>query len=342
MSIEILEHEPLSRHTTFRTGGPARFFVEARTEEEIGQALILGRERGVPVFVLGSGSNVLASDEGFAGIVIRMAMRGLSAEEMAGDTVEVVAAAGEEWDAVVAFAVAHGLYGLENLSLIPGRVGAAVVGNIGAYGTEVKDVLAWTETLDMRTGAVRRWTRAEGQFGYRQSFFKSREGRSLIVTRSAFTLRRSGAINIKYRDVQEYFTTRAIARPMLAEVREAVCAIRRRKLPDLARFGTAGSFFKNPVIPRAMYEALAARHPGLPGHDEGNQRVKVPLGWILDKVCGLKGARRGRVGTHAEQALVIVSDGGTAAEVEAFARELTGAIKDKTGLDVEWEVERMG
>ena len=341
MSIAIQEHEPLSRHTTFRIGGPARFFVEARTEGEVREALAFGRERGLPVFVLGGGSNVLASDAGFAGVVVRIATRGLSAEELPGG-VEVVAAAGEEWDAVVEFAVAGGLYGLENLSLIPGRVGAAVVGNIGAYGTEVKDVLAWAETLDLRSGQARRWTRQECQFGYRQSFFKSHEGRNFIITRAAFSLSRSGAVNTKYRDVQEHFAGRSIATPTLAQVREAVSTIRRRKLPDLARFGTAGSFFKNPVIPRDKYAALAARFPGLPGHDEGNQLVKVPLGWLLDKACGLKGAWRGRVGTYAEQALVIVSDGGTAAEVEAFARELVQAVKDKAGLDVDWEVEKLG
>ena len=215
---------------------------------------------------------MLASDAGFAGVVVRIATRGLSAEELPGG-VEVVAAAGEEWDAVVEFAVAGGLYGLENLSLIPGRVGAAVVGNIGAYGTEVKDVLAWAETLDLRSGQARRWTRQECQFGYRQSFFKSHEGRNFIITRAAFSLSRSGAVNTKYRDVQEHFAGRSIATPTLAQVREAVSTIRRRKLPDLARFGTAGSFFKNPDIAAGLFAGMLIEKAGLKGCTRGGALV---------------------------------------------------------------------
>ena len=339
--MNFKEHEPLRLHTTFRAGGPARFWVEATTEGEIMEAVAWAQGRGLPVFVLGGGSNVLASDEGFGGVVIHLATRGIQTAEADGG-MEVVAAAGEDWDALVAWAVERGLFGLENMSLIPGQVGAAVVGNIGAYGAEVKDTLRWAEALEMSTGVIRRFTRDECEFGYRRSFFKTRAGRGWVVVRAGFGLSKRGAVNTAYRDVKEFFSKPGSAAPTLAGVREAVMAIRRGKLPDLARIGTAGSFFKNPVIPRADFEALAARHPGLPGHDEGNGRVKVPLGWILDKVCGLKGIRRGCVGTHPGQALVIVNDGGTAAAVAALAEEMAQAVKAKTGLDVEWEVEKAG
>lgn len=340
--MTIREQELLSGHTTLRTGGPARYFADAGSEAEIREALAFARAQNLPVFVLGGGSNVLAADAGFPGLVLRVATRGLQATPTTGDAVELIACAGEAWDDVVAFAVARGWHGLENMSLIPGTVGGAVVGNIGAYGAEVKDMLVWAEALDRRTGVVRRFERAACEFAYRRSFFKSFEGRNFIILRAAFALRAAAGLNLSYRDLREHFARLGIAAPTLADTRAAVIAIRQSKLPDLAQVGTAGSFFKNPILPRAQFAALAARFPGLPGHDEGDGRMKVPLGWILDKVCGLKGVQRGRVGTHKHQALVLVSRGATAAEIEAFARHIAEVARTATGIDIEWEVERLG
>ncbi len=337
----IREHEPLSRHTTLRTGGPARFFVEAASPAEIREGIGFARERALPVFVLGGGSNVLARDEGYPGLVLRVANRGVELREGPDGRVELVAQAGMEWDEVVGFAVERSLFGFENMSLIPGTVGAAVVGSIGAYGAEIKDTLVWTEALDMQTSLLRRFGAEECQFEYRHSFFKTPAGRRFVVTRAAFALRRDGLLNTRYHDVREFFSARHMSAPGLAEMRQAVVAIRRRKMPDLQRVGTAGSFFKNPVIERSQFEALARRYPGLPGHDDGNGRIKVPLGWIMDKVCGLRGVRQGRVGTHSEQALVVINEGGTAAEVKAFAEDAARQVLEKTGLSVEWEVERL-
>ncbi len=375
--MNIRENELLSRHTTLRTGGPARYFIKAASVGDIHEALGFARQRALPVFVLGGGSNVLVNDAGFAGVVLKIATRGLAAREVTAETLpcssrreeapfgiseirnpkseidqslltaaatrltEATAEAGEEWDALVAFAVERGLPGLENMSFIPGTVGAAVIGNIGAYGTEVKESLAWAETIDRRDGTIHRLTNRECQFAYRHSFFKTAEGRHHLVLRAAFALSRAGALNIRYHDLREYFAAHEIFAPALADVRAAVISIRQRKLPDSLRVGTAGSFFKNPVMPRAQFEALAARYPGLPGYDDGPDRVKAPLGWILDKICGLKGARRGPVGTHAEQALCLINDGGTASEVAAFAEDLVRQVRDKTGLEIEWEVERL-
>jgi UDP-N-acetylmuramate dehydrogenase len=340
-AMNLRENEPLARHTTLRTGGPARFFIEAARDEDIRQAIEFARQRRLPLFVLGGGSNLLAADAGFPGVVLKIATRGLEASERSAETIEVTARAGEEWDAMVAFTVERGLFGLETMSLIPGSVGAAVVGNIGAYGAEVQDTLRWADTLDRRTGQPRRFTAAECQFAYRHSFFKTAEGRNFIITGAAFGLQRNGRLNTAYHDVRAELAAQGLQAPALADLRAAVIAIRRRKLPDLAGLGSAGSFFKNPIIPRAEYEALAARFPGLPGHAEPGERVKVPLGWILDKVCHLKGARQGRVGTHSEQALVIVNDGGTAAEVETFADHTAQRVRELTGLTLEWEVEKL-
>ena len=335
------EHEPLNRHTTLKTGGPARYFGEATTEAELRESLRFARGRRLPVFVLGEGSNVLAGDAGYEGLVLRVATRGLRWHEAHDNETELVAEAGENWDEVVALAVEKRLFGLENLSLIPGTVGAAVAGNIGAYGAEIKDTLRWAEAMDLRTGAARRFGAAECDFGYRCSFFKTPAGRQFVITRAAFGLKPDGLLNMQYKEVREFFASHQVPAPTLADLRQAVVSIRRRKMPDLERVGTAGSFFKNPVLPRAEYEALARRYPGLPAHDEGQGRVKVPLGWILDKICGLKGVRQGRVGTHSEQALVIVNEGGTAAEVEAFANQAARRVLDATGIHVEWEVERL-
>ncbi|MBI5385833.1 MAG: UDP-N-acetylmuramate dehydrogenase [Verrucomicrobia bacterium] len=339
--MKIQERVPLSQHTTLRTGGPARYFVEAVSLEEVREAVRLAQRHGLPTRLLGSGSNVLASDAGFDGVVIKMATRGIQETASGNSTVVVTAEAGESWDALVEFAVARGLGGLEAMSLIPGTVGAAVIGNIGAYGAEVKDTLQWAEAMDLRSGRNCQFAADECRFSYRWSHFKTAEGRGFVITRAAFALRRDAAPNLRYKDVREKLAASGVAEPTIRDVREAVISIRQGKLPDLARIGTAGSFFKNPVLPRDRYEALAIRFPGLPGFDEGNGLRKVPLGWILDKVCGMKGLQRGRVGTHPDQALVIVNDGGTATEVEALAYEIATAVKETTGITIEWEVEHL-
>lgn len=336
------ENELLWRHTTLRVGGPARFYSEATSDDQIREALRFARERQLPVFVLGGGSNILMSDAGFPGLVLRLASAGIQVHEAVPSASEVIAEAGEEWDDLVAFTVERGLRGLENMSLIPGTIGAAVIGNIGAYGAEVKDTFSWAEAIDARTGLTRKFMPGECAFAYRYSFFKTREGRRFIITRAAFSLRSDTSLNTSYRDVAEYLAARDNPNPTLRDVRDAVIAIRQRKLPDVAQIGTAGSFFKNPVVARTDYEALKAQHRGLPGYPEGEHRVKLALGWIVDNVCQLKGARWGPVGTHATQALVIVNNGGTADDVEAVARAIAQSVKEKTGIEIDWEVEKVG
>jgi UDP-N-acetylmuramate dehydrogenase len=337
----ILENERLDQHTTFRLGGPARYFAEAKSPAEVTEALAFAAARSLPVFVLGGGSNVLVADSGYPGLVLHMAGRGLQNRALGESMVEVVAAAGEEWDDLVSFAVSRGLAGLETMSLIPGTVGGAVAGNIGAYGAEVKDTLAWVEAMDQQDGQVRRLSREECRFAYRTSHFKTPAGRGLVILRAAFHLPMNTPPILTYKEVREYLSQMGSQRPTLAQVREAVIAIRRRKLPDLTLVGTAGSFFKNPVVARARFVELALRYPGLPGHDDQQGKVKVSLGWILDKVCGLKGVRQGHAGTHPDQALVMVSHQGTTAEVEELAERIAHEVQAATGLVIEWEVERL-
>ncbi len=205
----------------------------------------------------------------------------------------------------------------------------------------MKDSLAWVETLDSSNGNIHRFTNAECQFAYRHSIFKTAEGRKYIVLRAGFKLSSDGGPNLKYKDIQDYFTNQEPGCPSLIDVREAVIAIRKRKLPDHTKVGTAGSFFKNPIISQAEFEALQVKYPALPGHAEGERRVKVALGWVLDKICHLKGYRQGPVGTHPEQALVITNNGGTASDIEKFAEHIATTVHDLTSLSIEWEVERL-
>ena len=261
MTIE--EHISLATLTTFRIGGLARYVVTV-APEEIAEAVAFAESHQLPIFVLGAGSNLLVFDEHIEAVVVRVApQRVFEYTERGGDVV-CIAGAGDPWDEVVADAVRRGAGGIENLSLIPGTVGAAPVQNIGAYGTELADVLEWVEVFDMRAKKVRRLTAAECQLGYRTSFFKTIEGRQLIVSRVAMRLRTHASPNISYKDLATYFEKKGNTAPTCAEVRDAVVSIRRAKLPDPAVIPNAGSFFKNPVIEKSHADELGTRFPGMP------------------------------------------------------------------------------
>ncbi len=331
--MKIEESVSLAPYTTFRIGGEARFFVEPATIDDLAGAVRFAKEKDLPILVLGEGSNMLIPDSGFAGLVIRPRIVGVALDENG----LLVAGAGEHWDDIVAFSVARNFSGLENLSYIPGTVGAAPVQNIGAYGSEIKNTLAWVEVFDTHTEAARKLTAAECGFGYRESFFKSDAGKKFIITCVAFQLSKDAQPNISYKDLANYFVGKAM--PTIAEVRDAVISIRKAKLPDVAEVGTAGSFFKNPIISEEKYQSLLAEFPGLPSFPaEGSQR-KIPLAWILDKALGLNGFREGNVGLYKTQPIAIVNFGGaTYLEVKKIAEKITMMVQEKIGINVEWEV----
>lgn len=338
--MEILENIPLKDFTTFRIGGPARYFCRLTSADDVRAAAVFSHEKKLPLFILGGGSNILISDEGFPGLVAKMEIKGVEFHEEKGK-VEVVAGAGENWDELVAETVSRGLYGLENLSLIPGSVGAAPVQNIGAYGAELSAVINWVEVFDRGNAEVKKFSREECQFGYRDSLFKKGES-NLIITRVSMVLTTEGALNTDYRDVKEYFAGRHITQPKLNEVRKAVIEIRRRKLPNGSEVGTAGSFFKNPVISLDLFRIIRAEFPDAPSFSAGAGKVKVPLGWLIDHALHMKGHVRGRVGTHATQSLALVNLGGaTAAAVQDFAEEIAQKIFSRFGIKVEWEVQKV-
>ncbi|MEN9614029.1 MAG: hypothetical protein RLZZ347_336 [Candidatus Parcubacteria bacterium] len=336
----------LKEHTTFKIGGPAGEFVVASSEAELLSAVARAQKNNTPILILGGGSNMLVSDEGFAGVVVQMALKGIRYAEK-GDLVRAIVEAGESWDGLVADTVAQGLYGLENLSGIPGTVGASPIQNIGAYGAEVKDTIEWVEVLDKHTLKVKRLSNADCQFAYRHSFFKTPEGRALVVLRVCFLLKKNGVLNLAYKDIGEYGVRKNIMDFSLATLREAILEIRKGKFPDLTKFGTAGSFFKNPIISQEQYESLKIKWPNLPGFPLStiNYQLltfKIPLAWILDNVCGLKGTREGNVGLFQNQPLVLTNFGGaTAQEVSDFAQKIIKIVFEKTGITIEPEVERI-
>jgi UDP-N-acetylmuramate dehydrogenase len=364
-AMKIQENVLLAPFTTFRIGGAARFFVQAQNIADIEKAIAFAQEekeaeKRLPIFILGGGSNVLISDSGFNGLVIKNELKGIVEEEVV-DTetgescTRIIAGAGESWDGLVKYAVEEkGLYGLENLSSIPGTVGASPVQNIGAYGVEVKNTIEWVEVYNPITKKIEKLSNEECRFGYRDSIFKH-ERKENIILRVAFLLKKEGKIFIEYKDLKNYFAGRTDV-PSLREVRDATIKVRARKFPDLSKFGTAGSFFRNIVIPKTDYQELTKKYPQAPAflvdayrakqaqsEKMEKEMVKVPTAWVLDKVCGFRGVRRGEVGVFENQALVLVNFGkGTAQEIKTLAGEMIYRAKEKTGITISPEVEFIG
>lgn len=305
---------------------------------DLREAVAFAGARSLPVFILGGGSNLLVSDAGFPGVVIRVRIKGVHAERQ-GDCVVLRAGAGETWDAFVAYCVAHGYWGLENLSLIPGTVGAAPVQNIGAYGREVREVIESVVVFDPLSAAERTLTNAACLFGYRDSVFKHGDAKQLIVTGVSFKLSLTPRPELAYKDLATRFSAPGAASPSLAEIRDTVIAIRTAKFPDLSRTGTAGSFWKNPVVTIATLESLRARFPEMPSYPVDATHAKIPLAWILDVVLKAKGYAKGNVALFHQQPLVLVAGrGATCREVTAFADEIETRVAEQTGIVIEKEV----
>jgi UDP-N-acetylmuramate dehydrogenase len=334
----IDEHVSLASLTTFKVGGTARYVLTCASIEDIQQALVFSRERLLPWYVLGSGSNVLAGDKGYDGVLVRFASTqdcvfGL---ENSDGICEVVAGAGVPWDTLVTETVSKGLWGLENLAGIPGTVGAAPVQNIGAYGADVSDSLIYLDAFDSEANALVRLTKKECGFGYRDSIFK--QNPSYIIWRAAFALHTIPTPHVQYADLQALHQQgRVLDTPL--EIAKAVREVRARKFPDLRSIGTAGSFFKNPTVSIEKFTTLKKQYPELPGFVVSDTTMKIPLGWILDHILGLRGFTKGNVRLFENQALVVVAENGaTYAEIDALAKEVELKVSNATGIVVEREV----
>lgn len=331
MAIQILEQVPLAPFTTMRVGGNARFFARVGNREDLREVLVFAQDKNLPIFILGNGSNIVVSDSGFSGMVIKIEFKGIEHGENL-----ITVGAGENWDDVVEQVVSRGLWGFENLSLIPGSVGGAIVQNIGAYGIEVCDKVFSVEAFDIKTMQLKNFSREKCAFGYRESFFK--KSNNFIVTSVSFALSRNGEPNINYEDVKKFFEDKKIANPNLQEIRDAIVAIRTAKMPAFP-IGTAGSFFKNPVVSFEQYEELKKQFPEIKAYLQGDNTVKLAAAWLLDHVGSWRGVRRGDAGVHEKQPLILVNYGrARAEEILNLASEMKKNIKEKTNVTLEEEV----
>ncbi|MFM2381413.1 MAG: hypothetical protein RLZZ76_180 [Candidatus Parcubacteria bacterium] len=340
MELVVTENVPLAPYTTLHVGGSADVCTVVTTTEQLHTIRTYVREHQKPIVVLGGGSNVLVADERVRGLVVVMRIGGISHTSQS-DVVYLTAGAGEPLDSVVAYAVERGLWGMENLSHIPGTVGATPVQNVGAYGVEVADIIHEVEVFDMETGTFCALTPAACSFGYRDSLFKKKEGKKYIITSVTFALTTTPNPQTMYKDLAARFPEGS--QPTLAEIRNEIIAIRSQKFPDWNLVGTAGSFFKNPLITKAQATVLQERYPEIPCYAAEDGRVKISLGYILDKILGLRGYTEGKVGLFEKQALVLVSESGACStDIKQFAEKIIAQVKEKIGVAVEMEVTEIG
>jgi UDP-N-acetylmuramate dehydrogenase len=338
--MRIQQQVPLAPLTTFKVGGPARYFVEARSEEDVRTAVAEARSRGWPLFVLGGGSNLVISDAGWPGLALKIALTGIS-ERRDGPRMLFEAAAGEDWDGFVAHVVARDCAGIECLSGIPGTVGGTPVQNVGAYGQEVSDSIASMRVLDIASSEFCELENADSGFAYRTSIFNTRGRGRYIVLQVTFALVPGGAACIEYADLKRHFAGRS-SLPTLAETREAVRAIRLSKamliVPGDDDCRSAGSFFKNPVVTREAFERLQARAGPVPNFSAKDGRVKVAAAWLVEHAGFPKGLARGPVGISRKHALAIVNRGGaTAADIIALKDEIQQRVLDEFGIELQPE-----
>jgi UDP-N-acetylmuramate dehydrogenase len=341
------ENKPLAPYTTFGIGGPARWFVQAHAIADVVEAAQWARERGVPVFVLGGGSNLLVSDRGFDGLVLHVAIRGVSEQDVGRDTVLFRVAAGEDWNRFVQRAVDENCAGIECLAGIPGTVGGTPVQNVGAYGQEVASVIGRVCAYDLRDGGVVEFGREQCEFAYRRSRFNTTDRGRYVVLRVDYQLRRGGAPELRYADLQRAFA--ADAKPSLAEVAETVRQIRQRKgmllVAGDADCRSAGSFFKNPVVAAENAERIsAAAGREVPRFSAGSDGlVKIPAAWLIEHAGFAKGYALGAAGVSTKHTLALVNRGGASAlDVLSLADQIRNAVQDKFGIALELEPVLLG
>lgn len=307
--MKIEQNISLRQFSTFKVGGNADYFCRISSIDDLKQAINFSRQNSLGIFVLGGGSNILVSDSGFRGLVIKIEIKGVSYENE-----KIIAGAGESWDEIVKLSIENKLYGIENLSFIPGTVGGAVAGNIGAYGVEIKDKIEWVEIFDTQSLKTIILNKEQCEFSYRDSIFKKPEAKNYIITKVCLKLSYNEKPNLSYKDVKEYFENTNI--PTLKEIRRAIGSIRSKKLLNIEAFGMAGSFFKNPII-------------------DGN---KIYLARELEHL-GMKGLREGNVGVSPKQPLVIINYGNASAkEIKNFSEKIAREVFNKLKIKITPEI----
>jgi UDP-N-acetylmuramate dehydrogenase len=335
-----IEHDfPLKDHNSFGISQYASLYTAPANVDQLAFLAENYDFENSPYLVLGEGSNLLFTTD-YKGIVLNPGIRGTELISEEEDEVIVRVGAAENWDQWVEYSIQQGWYGLENLSLIPGSVGSSPVQNIGAYGVELKDRIAWLEAWDLIRKVSLKMDPSQCHFGYRNSIFKTDSLNRLVITHVAFKLRKRPHLQLDYGKVREAFLKEGGSTP--ADLRKVIISIRKQKLPDPTVYGNAGSFFKNPVVDRITFNGMREVSPEISFHPQPENQVKVPAAWLIEN-AGWKGKRLGRVGTWPNQPLVIVNYGGaTGQEILDFSEEIRKDVNHKFGIYLEREVNVIG
>ena len=333
----------LKAHNTFGIEAKCKRFLEFENEREAIDVAAILRTAGEPYIIIGGGSNLLLTKD-FDGIVVRSAIRGYEFSANSHSTLithpspVMTCGSGEVFDDMVAASIEAGYYGMENLSLIPGDVGASAVQNIGAYGVEAKDFIARVAMVEIATGKPCTVGNEECQYSYRQSRFKQDWKNRFLITRVTYALSTTFTPHLDYGNICAELERKGISKPTAQQLRQTIIDIRNAKLPDPKVMGNAGSFFMNPIVSRRQYEELAVQYEGMPHYEVDAERVKIPAGWMIDQ-CGWKGRSLGRAGVHDRQALVLVNRGGaTGDEIVRLCEAIQRDVRQKFGIEIHPEV----
>ena len=334
--LQILENVSLKPYNSFAIDVNAHYFAEIKSAQELNELFETKLLTTQKLFVVGGGSNILFTQD-FDGLVVKIGIKGLTFE-VHGTDVLVKSGAGEVWNDFVNYCVANNFAGVENLSLIPGTVGASPIQNIGAYGVELKDVFESCSAFEIKTGQIKTFRFEDCHFGYRESIFKGELKGQYIITEVTFRLSSQSKLNTSYGAIEAELQKREIDNPNIADISAAVSHIRVSKLPDPSTIGNAGSFFKNPVIEKYEFADIVALHPDVVHYPTPDGKIKLAAGWLIEQ-CGWKGKKVGQTGTWKNQALVLVNHGNaTGTEVFSFSEQIIDSVKSTFGVTLEREV----
>lgn len=334
--MELHKNYSLKTYNTFGINAYAKNFIAITTTTEL--AKVIQQNAGKKLFILGGGSNMLLTQD-IDALVIHINNKGVEVVQEDANSVHIKAMAGENWHEFVRHCIDNNYGGIENMSLIPGNVGTAPIQNIGAYGAEIKDTFVSCQAMNISTQKVVTFTKEECQFAYRESIFKNNLKGKYIITSVTFKLTKTNHnINIAYGDISKELTKNGITNPTIKDVSNAVIAIRQSKLPDPNELGNSGSFFKNPIVSKELFNKVYAQHPEMPHYIISDTEVKVPAGWLIEQ-SGFKGKRFGDAGVHKKQALVLVNYGtATGQEILALAKKIQTTVYENFGIAITTEV----
>ena len=326
----------LKSYNTFGVEVKAQLLIDIESEEELKQAYQSTEFMALPKLVLGGGSNILFT-KNQRKVILKINIKGIDVLDQKDHEVRVKVGAGEIWHQFVLWCLDHNLAGVENLSLIPGTVGAAPIQNIGAYGVELKDIFDSLEAYEIKSGKVRLFDKEQCQFDYRHSFFKGRGKDQYVITSVTFKLTTKPRFDVSYSGIQKRLSEQGL-QLNIHNISESVIHIRQTKLPDPVKIGNAGSFFKNPIIEKPLYDALNLIHEDLPHYPVDSKNIKIPAAWLIEQ-CGWKGKRKDKIGVHERQPLVLVNyGGGKGRDILKLSKKIQLSIQKKFGIDLKTEV----